>query len=66
MSFFKLYRTQLLAYFVLTSLVGGLLSIESGLLRGMAFTIGCFLFLAAVSYGTYRKHLSKYGKNDIK
>jgi hypothetical protein len=66
MSFFRLFRTQLMVYFALTSLVGGLLSIEGGVFRGMAFTIGCFFFLTAVSYGTYRKHLSKYGKNDIK
>ena len=66
MSFFKLYKTQLLVYFALASLVGVLLSIENGVFRGIAFTLGCFLFLTVISYVTYRKHLYKYGKNDTK
>ncbi|SFR54609.1 hypothetical protein SAMN04488070_1859 [Pseudidiomarina maritima] len=65
MSFFKLYKLQLIVYFALAALVGGLISVESGLFRGFAFSIGCFLFLTVISYITYRKNLSKYGNNDI-
>ena len=66
MSFFSLYKVQIIAYLVLSFICGGVISIENGLLHGLGFTVACLVFLISISYFSYRKSISKYGKNNIK
>jgi hypothetical protein len=49
----------------MSAVVGGLLAIENGIVRGSGFTITCFIFLTLYSYYTYKKKISKHGKRDI-
>jgi len=66
MNFFRLHKVQLIAYFLLSLICGGVISIENGLIRGLGFTVVCLIFLISISYFSYRKSISKYGKRDIK
>ena len=66
MNFFRLHKVQLIAYFLLSLICGGVISIENGLIRGLGFTVLCLVFLTSISYFSYRKSISKYGKRDIK
>lgn len=63
--FVKLYKTQLITYLALSVIVGWLIAIENGLIRGAGFSIVCMIFLTSYSYFSYKKQISKYGKRDI-
>ncbi len=63
--FIKLYRTQLLVYFVMVVILGGMIAIDNGVLRGAGFSTSCFIFLTLYSYFSYKKQISKHGKRDI-
>ncbi|GAA5134725.1 hypothetical protein GCM10025767_11400 [Thalassotalea piscium] len=66
MSFFRLYKVQIIVYLILSFICGGVISIENGLIRGVGFSVVCSFFLIFISYISYRKSISKYGKNNIK
>jgi hypothetical protein len=63
--FIKLYKIQLLVYLVMAVIVGGIIAIDNGVVRGAGFAIACFIFLTLFSYFSYKKQISKYGKRDI-
>ncbi len=57
--FLKLYRPQLIIYFVMSLIVGGLIAIGDGLIRGVGFSIVCMAFLTLYSYFSYKKKMSE-------
>lgn len=57
--FLKLYRPQLIIYFVMSLIVGGLIAIGNGLIRGIGFSIVCMVFLSLYSYFSYKKKIFK-------
>jgi hypothetical protein len=66
MIFLRLFKAQIILYLVFSLVVGGLISIENGLLRGVFFTMFVFGLGVFTSYYNYRKIFSKYGKKDFK
>lgn len=63
--FVKLYKTQLIVYLVMSIIVGGMIAIDNGVVRGAVFAVACFIFLTLYSFLSHKKQMSKYGKKDI-